>query len=98
MIRRGLSLLALAAFALAPLASAVGAARAAAGSAPDGAAVLIVALCNGGAIAVPLGRRGEEKRKPERDRPGDCDFKACHAGECRKRFELARGPFAIAAR
>ena len=38
---------------------------------------LIVSLCNGGTIAIPLNDGdGQDQR--------DCDTKACHAGTCRK--------------
>jgi len=41
----------------------------------DGA--LIVALCNGGSIAIPLGD-GDDQGQDH------CDTKACHSGACRK--------------
>lgn len=38
---------------------------------------LIVSLCNGGTITIPLGNDGEQDQR-------HCDIKACHAGNCRK--------------
>lgn len=39
-------------------------------------------LCNGGTIQIPL-KRGGDPAVP-------CPAKACHAGSCRKRFDLAQ--------
>ena len=39
--------------------------------------LLIVSLCNGGTITIPLGNDGEQDKR-------HCDINACHAGNCRK--------------
>lgn len=45
--------------------------------------VLVARLCSGGTIELPVG--GSEPELPE-----GCPFKACHAGGCRKKFDLAQ--------
>ena len=43
---------------------------------------LVVALCGGGTISIPLNDGGE------RPAPAPCNFKACHGGDsCRKKFD-----------
>ncbi|GGD73304.1 hypothetical protein [Croceicoccus mobilis] len=47
---------------------------------------IIVALCNGGSIEIPLG---------DDDEGGDnapCHPQGCHGTSCRKRFDPAQGP------
>ena len=44
---------------------------------------LVARLCAGGEITIPLGDK--EPALPE-----SCPFKACHAGGCRKKFDLAQ--------
>lgn len=43
--------------------------------------VLVARLCAGGTITIPV--RDREPQLPE-----TCPFKACHAGSCRKKFDL----------
>lgn len=45
--------------------------------------VLIAQLCNGGAIAIPLG----DGEVPSPAKP--CDLQACHAGTCRQNAKKA---------
>ena len=44
---------------------------------------LVAALCNGGTISIPLKDDGKEQPQP-------CAMKACHAGTCRKKFDLTQ--------
>lgn len=53
------------------------------GSPPAQEKSLVAALCNGGTISIPL-------RDGRRDRPESCQMKGCHAGTCRKKFDLAQ--------
>lgn len=53
------------------------------GSPPAQEKSLVAALCNGGTINIPL-------KDDERDQPEPCQMKACHAGTCRKKFDLAQ--------
>ena len=48
------------------------------GPVPQEDAVLVVSLCSGGEITIPL---GDEDERPARD----CDPQACHAGTCRQK-------------
>ena len=52
------------------------------GPLPQPARTITAKLCNGGAVEIPI------DRKPAREKP--CTVKACHAGSCRKRFDLAQ--------
>jgi hypothetical protein len=45
---------------------------------------LIVSLCNGGTIAIPLGENDSGQEQP-------CHAKACHAGACRKQIQKLNG-------
>ena len=40
---------------------------------------LTVELCGGGSVVIPIG-------DPDPQAPEPCSAKACHAGNCRKRF------------
>jgi hypothetical protein len=53
------------------------------GPLPEAEKSITAGLCSGGTITIPLGNRDQE---PERD----CVQKACHAGNCRKQFDLAQ--------
>lgn len=45
---------------------------------------LTISLCLGGEITIPLDEKdGENKR--------DCHQQACHAGNCRERFDRSQG-------
>lgn len=44
---------------------------------------IVARLCAGGAVTIPLGDK--EPALPEA-----CPFKACHAGGCRKKLDLAQ--------
>lgn len=44
---------------------------------------IVAGLCNGGTISIPLRKGGDG-----RDVPDPCPVKACHAGACRKTFDL----------
>ncbi|MBE5074768.1 hypothetical protein IM511_10705 [Erythrobacteraceae bacterium E2-1 Yellow Sea] len=47
--------------------------------------VLVVALCGGGAISIPL---NDGDQQPA---PAPCNFKACHGGDsCRKKFDRSQ--------
>lgn len=52
------------------------------GPLPTDDAVLVVALCNGGSMSIPLGGDKEE--------PAPCPAKGCHAGPCRKQIDPAQ--------
>ena len=54
------------------------------GSPPAQEKSIVAALCNGGTISIPL-RDGGKRELPE-----PCQMKACHAGTCRKKFDLAQ--------
>lgn len=49
----------------------------------DGERSIVARLCAGGEITIPL--RDNAPVLPE-----TCPFKACHAGGCRKKFDLAQ--------
>ena len=53
------------------------------GSPPVQEKSLVAALCNGGTTSIPLKDEGK-------DQPDPCAMKACHAGTCRKKFDLAQ--------
>lgn len=45
---------------------------------------LVVALCGGGTISIPLGDKDPAPAPP-------CNFKACHGGDnCRKKFDRSQ--------
>ena len=44
---------------------------------------IVAALCNGGTINIPLNDSGK-------DQPASCAMKGCHAGNCRKKFDLTQ--------
>lgn len=52
------------------------------GPLPAPQTTLATRLCGGGSVEIPI------KRKSPPDPP--CHAKACHAGSCRKRFDLAQ--------
>ena len=52
------------------------------GPLPQPARTITADLCNGGSVEIPV------DRNPAREEP--CAVKACHAGSCRKRFDLAQ--------
>lgn len=52
------------------------------GPLPASARSLTAQLCNGGTITIPLKRKAPD--------PPPCPQKGCHAGSCRKRFDLAQ--------
>ena len=52
------------------------------GPLPQPARTITADLCNGGSVEIPV------ERNPAREEP--CAVKACHAGSCRKRFDLAQ--------
>ncbi len=54
------------------------------GSQPTDEKSLVAALCNGGTISIPL-RDGDKRELPQ-----PCQMKGCHAGTCRKKFDLAQ--------
>ncbi|MEL6876494.1 MAG: hypothetical protein AAGL68_00155 [Pseudomonadota bacterium] len=46
---------------------------------------LVMQLCGGGQITIPLSKGGQQERSPH------CpSSKACHAGNCRSRFDLGQ--------
>lgn len=49
----------------------------------EGQRTLVARLCAGGEITIPLGDKDPAL-------PESCPFKACHAGGCRKKFDLAQ--------
>lgn len=49
----------------------------------DAQRTLVARLCAGGEITIPLGDKDPAL-------PESCPFKACHAGGCRKKFDLAQ--------
>ncbi len=51
------------------------------GPIPTDERTLTMNLCNGGSITIPLGEEGEVPM-------GDCHQQGCHAGNCRKQFDL----------
>ena len=54
------------------------------GPLPEKQEVLVAALCNGGTIEIPLGDQDGEPRR-------GCHQQACHAGNCRERFDRDQG-------
>lgn len=52
------------------------------GPLPEQAASITARLCSGGTVKIPV------KRRQPPDVP--CLAKGCHAGSCRKRFDLAQ--------
>ena len=52
------------------------------GAQPDGQSSITAALCGGGTIEIPI-KRNEQPEPP-------CSAKGCHAGSCRKKFDLAQ--------
>lgn len=52
------------------------------GPLPASAQSITAQLCNGGTITIPL--------KGKAPTPPPCPEKGCHAGSCRKRFDLAQ--------
>lgn len=49
----------------------------------DGQREIVSKLCAGGTVTIPLGDKAPALPEP-------CPFKACHAGGCRKKFDLAQ--------
>lgn len=49
----------------------------------DGPRTIVAKLCAGGTVTIPLGDKDPALPEP-------CPFKACHAGGCRKKFDLAQ--------
>jgi hypothetical protein len=53
------------------------------GPLPEAERSITAQLCSGGSVTIPLGNRDDAPS-------GDCLQKACHAGNCRKQFDLAQ--------
>ncbi len=62
----------------------------------QGGPSIIVALCNGGSIEIPLGDGESGTDKEGGDKEGGdnapCHPQGCHGTSCRKRFDPAQGP------
>lgn len=52
-----------------------------------GGSSIVVALCSGGTIEIPL---GDQDSDGERNAP--CHPQGCHGNTCRKRFDPSQGP------